>query len=70
MDLDSDLKIYELFEEKGEDWCAISRMMGNMDPIKLRNRYYTHVFKKKQEIVEEIEARKKARLSKKNSFEG
>ena len=57
LNINSDIKIYELFEEIGDDWISMSKLMGNMDPIKIRNRYYSHVFKKEDEIVAEIKAR-------------
>eukprot|EP00330_Aristerostoma_sp_ATCC50986_P009837 CAMPEP_0114587114 /NCGR_PEP_ID=MMETSP0125-20121206/10157_1 /TAXON_ID=485358 ORGANISM="Aristerostoma sp., Strain ATCC 50986" /NCGR_SAMPLE_ID=MMETSP0125 /ASSEMBLY_ACC=CAM_ASM_000245 /LENGTH=156 /DNA_ID=CAMNT_0001782867 /DNA_START=200 /DNA_END=670 /DNA_ORIENTATION=+ len=30
----------------GEDWEQISRMLDNMDPIKIRNRYFSQIVKK------------------------
>mmetsp|Transcript_36686 Transcript_36686/g.32886 ORF Transcript_36686/g.32886 Transcript_36686/m.32886 type:complete len:102 (+) Transcript_36686:576-881(+) len=60
LDLDCDIKIFKLYEERGDDWSSISKEMDDMDPIKIRNRYYSHIFKRQNLIKEEIQAREKA----------
>lgn len=44
--LNEDLKLVELIQEFGCDWLKISALFGNRGPVKLKNRYYTHILRK------------------------
>eukprot|EP00330_Aristerostoma_sp_ATCC50986_P001923 CAMPEP_0114579592 /NCGR_PEP_ID=MMETSP0125-20121206/3928_1 /TAXON_ID=485358 ORGANISM="Aristerostoma sp., Strain ATCC 50986" /NCGR_SAMPLE_ID=MMETSP0125 /ASSEMBLY_ACC=CAM_ASM_000245 /LENGTH=111 /DNA_ID=CAMNT_0001770409 /DNA_START=459 /DNA_END=794 /DNA_ORIENTATION=+ len=41
-----DSKLADLIGKYGEDWESISVEMGHMDPIKLRNRFFSQIKRK------------------------
>jgi len=41
-----------LKEDLGDNWVMISKMMGDMDPIKVRNRYYSQIIRRKRKDSE------------------
>jgi len=41
-----DLKLVGFIQEFGCDWLKISALFGNRGPVKLKNRYYTHILRK------------------------
>jgi len=43
---DQDYKIMNLVKEVGCDWEYIGEALGGMSGIKIRNRYYSRIYKK------------------------
>mmetsp|Transcript_35429 Transcript_35429/g.31916 ORF Transcript_35429/g.31916 Transcript_35429/m.31916 type:complete len:262 (-) Transcript_35429:625-1410(-) len=44
---EDDCDIIRLFDQYGDDWEQISKNLSNMDPIKIRNRFYSQILKRK-----------------------